>query len=138
MSFQCVIVIDVQKRIFCLIHYFQVHYLRQINIHLTTISLLNLHIFKLHEKLFFAVDFRSSNRSLATRFCQFSTITATTMSDICFHFLSDLPQLFRHLRHLAFLLHIIKIRQNQNLVKSVIKLGAMAILELVTTNKLKN
>ena len=101
-------------------------------------SLLNLHIFKLDENLFFAVDFRSSNRSLATRFCQFSTITATTMSNICFCFLSDLPQLFRYLRHLALLLHIVKIRQNQNLVKSVIKLDAMAIHELVATNKLES
>ena len=139
MCFQCVIVIDIQKVIFCLIHYFQIHYLRQINIHLTTASLLNLHIFKLHENLFFAVDFRSSTRSLATSFCQFSTITATTMSDICFFFFYQIYlNLIRYLRHLAFLLHIVKIRQNKNLVKSVIKLGAMANLELVATNKLEN
>ena len=125
-------------------HYFQIHYLRQINIHLTTISHLNLHIFRLHENLFLAVAFRSSSCSLATSFCQFSTITATTMSDICFYFLSDLPQLYRYLRHLAFLLHIAKIRQkkrkkpHQNLVKSVIKLGAMAVLELVAINKLES
>ena len=35
------------------------------------------------------------------KFFIFSTITAIAMRDICFYFLSDLPQFFRYLRHLA-------------------------------------
>ena len=69
------------------------------------------------------MGFRSLNHSLATSFCQFSTATATTMSDNCFYFLLDLPRLFRYLRYLAimvmanysilkaFLRHITKIKQ---------------------------
>ena len=73
------------------------------------------------------------------------------MSNTCFQFLSHLPPLFRHLRHLAiilkvFLLHIIKIKQKKNLKnphqnlrkKDVIKLGAGAVLDLVATNRLEN
>ena len=122
----------------------------RVNIHLTTISLLNVHIFKLHENILFAVDFRSSYRSLTTSFCQFSTITATTMSDL-FLFLIRFTTVIQIFTALSYNFKSIssthsknnakkkKIKKpHQNVVKSVIKLGAMAVLELVATNKLEN
>ena len=65
-----------------------------------------------------------------------------------FYFWSDSSRLFRYLRHLAInvkalLLHRTKIKQkkqklkksHQKWVKSVIKVGAMEVYELVTTNE---